>query len=154
MGRWVSGKLSGVQPIAGAEGEKKWHRRTEKMGMRWPAALSHIHIRLHDPFILIHVIPVEAGAMIPVFAKDPEPANGRFVSFASRGNMGHGDHGSSFVEFRFLRSFSHENRGLSRLRVGNVRHDKIRDGAAPGASASDEEKQTFETGEGHELERY
>ena len=103
--------MSSVQTVAWTEFEKERHRCAEEMRVRWPAAFSHINIRLHDASIIVHVIAVEAGAMILVFADDPETSHGRFVSFPACRNMGHSNFITAFEQIRFLCALSDDDGG-------------------------------------------
>ncbi len=91
-----------MKPIARPEFDKVGHRRSEEMSVRWPRLLPHIHVGFHDNAIFIDVISVEAGAVVVVFADDPETTRGSFISFTTGRNSGIRNLHSAFEKDRML----------------------------------------------------
>jgi hypothetical protein len=87
----IAREVTGMQAVARLELHKVRHRRSAEMRARRFSRLSHIHIGLYHLAASVHVVPIEAGSMVMVFANYPESASGRSISFPPRGNMRHRD---------------------------------------------------------------
>lgn len=131
----IAGQMPSVQAVAGTELDEIRHGSSPKMRSRRSSVFPRIHIRLHDPPIPVHVIAIQAGTMIAVFADNPKLTPWGSIPLPSRRYPAHGHFLPAFVEVSALLAEAHDDRGTAGLSVRDVRSDKIGHRVAPPCGA-------------------
>src|SRR5262245_43570995 len=119
-----------VQSVTGREFEKVGHRSADEVRM-WRAAVAPaIDVGLHDSARGINVVAVETGAMVDVFAGDPEATGRSAISFSTARYPGGRDPVAPTIKISFLCPQAHGDRGPARMPIRHVRLDHFSHGAA------------------------
>jgi hypothetical protein len=118
--------MPSVQPVTGLELQVVRHWCSQITRTAGARGFSNVHVCAHDVPVTIHVIPVEAGAMVGVLADHAKLSDGRAVSFAAGGNPRPGDDLSAAQQRGFLPAQTDDDGRSSRMRRRNVGGDQVR----------------------------